>query len=123
MCYWSTVATAGPHDPNIHYIFVAMRVYVPCTQLEPDPQYPTQISLRCYRSNELGHWIHGVGIVEPDHGYTNIHYEFVVIRTYVSCTKLRWTTRSCSPVSTGYNIHVSLQEQWIVEWWAIASRS
>jgi len=60
-----------------------------------------------------------LGLADPDHGYTNIHYELVVIRTYASCTKLRWTTRSVPhAVSTRYNIHVLLQEQWIVEWWA-----
>ena len=52
--------------------------------MEPDPQYPllTQIFMCCCKSNELGHWIHGDGLVDPGHGYTNIHYEFVVIRTY-----------------------------------------
>jgi len=60
-----------------------------------------------YKNNELGHWIHGDGLVDPGHGYTNIHYEFVVIRTYVAN---EGGQLSCSPVTPSYNIHMLSQE-------------
>ena len=31
-----------------HYVFVVMRAYVPCTQLEPDPQYPLNTNIHMF---------------------------------------------------------------------------
>ena len=118
--YWC-VTRARDVTAGLHFCCYVMRAYAPCTQLELDPQYPLNTNIHVLlREQWIGplDWASG-----PWPWLYKIHYMFVVIRTYLSCTKWRQTTRSCSPVPPRYNIHVLLREQWIVEGWAIASRS
>ena len=59
----------------------------------------------CWKNNELGHWILGDGLADPAWPWI-YKYSLRVCRYKNICTKWRWATRSCSPVSPRYNIPI-----------------
>ena len=86
-----------------------MTAYAPCTQLEPDPQYPLNTNIHVLLQEQ---WI---GPLDPwswaSGPWPWIYKYSLWVCCYKNlCSKWRWAARSCSPVTPSYNIHMLSQE-------------